>query len=195
MYELPSLPYAADALAPHISEQTISFHYGKHHQGYVDKLNAAVADSDLKDKSLEDIIHAAGKSADQGLFNNAAQIWNHNFFWNSMSPEATAPSDALSAALDDAFGGITGFNDAFKAVATGQFGSGWAWLVAGKDGLEVKSTSDADLPLAQGERALLCCDVWEHAYYLDYQNARPAFVDVFLDKLINWDFASENLAA
>tara|TARA_R110002110_G_scaffold87243_10_gene227516 strand:+ start:267 stop:854 length:588 start_codon:yes stop_codon:yes gene_type:complete len=193
MYELPSLPYAPDALAPHISERTISFHYGKHHQGYVDKLNAAVEDSDLEDKSLEDIIHAAKERSDQGLFNNAAQVWNHNFFWNSMSPDETSPSDALSAALDDAFGGVAGFNDAFKAAATGQFGSGWAWLVAGKNGLEVKSTSDADLPLAHGERALICCDVWEHAYYLDYQNARPDFVDVFLDKLINWDFASKNL--
>ena len=194
MYELPPLPYAADALAPHISEKTISFHYGKHHQGYVDKLNAAIGDGDLKGKSLEDIVLAAKERSDKGLFNNAAQIWNHNFFWNSMSPAATSPSGALANAIDDAFGGVEGFNEKFTAVATGHFGSGWAWLVAGKNGLEIKSTSDADLPLAHGERALLCCDVWEHAYYLDYQNARPAFVGVFLKELINWDFAAENMA-
>ncbi len=191
-FELMALPYAEDALEPHISANTMSFHYGKHHKGYVDKMNDAINGTDMDGMSLEEVIAKAKKDGNQGLFNSAAQTWNHDFFWKSMSPGSTAPSGDLAAAIDKAFGGVEEFGKAFKTCATGQFGSGWAWLVADGDGLAVMGTANADLPLVQDKTALLTCDVWEHAYYLDYQNKRDAFVDVFLNNLINWDFAQEN---
>tara|TARA_R110000868_G_scaffold61059_4_gene185706 strand:+ start:3369 stop:3959 length:591 start_codon:yes stop_codon:yes gene_type:complete len=195
MFKLSPLPYDFDALAPHISEATLKVHYGKHHQGYVDKLNAAVEGTELEGTSLEEIIQAAREKPDQGLFNNAAQVWNHDFFWKSMSPDDSKPSDDLAAAIEKAFGDTDGFKKAFKEAATGRFGSGWAWLVADSGTLEVESTGNAELPLALGSVPLICCDVWEHAYYLDYQNRRPDFVDAFLDHLIDWDFASRNWQA
>jgi Fe-Mn family superoxide dismutase len=192
-FKLEPLPFEPDALDPYISEKTMSYHYGKHHQGYVDKLNGIIEGTDLENESdLVAIIEAARKKDDQNLFNNAAQVWNHNFFWQSMSPEKTQPASGLDAAIDDAFGGVDGFKSAFKDAATGQFGSGWAWLVAGPRGLEVMSTGNAEPAMVQGKTPLLVCDVWEHAYYLDYQNDRGSFVDAFLDNLINWDFAAAN---
>lgn len=192
---LPDLPYARDALAPHISEQTLDFHYGKHHQAYVDKTNDAISGSALADASLEDIVHHAhGK--DQGLFNNAAQVWNHTFYWNSMKQGGGgAPTGAIAGAIDESFGSYDAFKDAFSAAGAGQFGSGWAWLVAVGGKLEVRKTLNAETPLTdKGCVPLLTMDVWEHAYYLDYQNKRPSYISTFLDKLVNWDFANENLA-
>lgn len=194
-YELPPLPYDADALEPHISMQTMVIHSTKHHQGYADKLNGMIEGTELDDQDLSEIIRAAAQKDDQLLFNNAAQVWNHCFFWDSMTPTVTTPSDQLAAAIDDTFDDMAGFKKAFKEAATSQFGSGWSWLVGGADGLEILSTSNASLPLIHGKKALICCDVWEHAYYLDYQNERGKFVDTFLDFLINWDFASGEFAA
>jgi len=192
---LPDLPYGKADLAPHISEQTLEFHYGKHHQGYVDKTNKAIAGTKLEDASLEDIVrHTAGN--DQGLFNNAAQVWNHTFYWNSMKPQGGgAPNGAVADAIDKTFGGYESFKEAFADAGATQFGSGWAWLVA-KDGkLEVRKTLNAETPLTDETcTPLLTMDVWEHAYYLDYQNKRPAYIDAFLDNLVNWDFANENLS-
>jgi Fe-Mn family superoxide dismutase len=189
-FELPPLPYGEDALAPHISAQTLQFHHGKHHATYVTNLNGFVEnDASLQGKSLEEII----LSSDGGVFNNAAQVWNHTFFWNSMRPGGGgAPSGALAAAIDAAFGSLDGFRTAFADAAKTQFGSGWAWLVAGENGLEVMKTANADLPMKHGRKALLTIDVWEHAYYLDYQNRRPDFITAFLDHLVNWDFAAAN---
>ena len=194
---LPDLPYDRNALAPHISEQTLDFHYGKHHQGYVGKLNAAIDGRALDDKSLEEIITTtANDDTAKGIFNNAAQVWNHTFYWNSLSPNGGGnPNGALAEAITKSFGDMDGFHEAFAAAANTQFGSGWAWLVKDGDGLSVTSTSNADLPLAQGQTALLTLDVWEHAYYLDYQNRRPDYVDIFLNELINWEFAGQNFDA
>lgn len=192
---LPDLPYGKADLAPHISEQTLEFHYGKHHQGYVDKTNKAIAGTKLEDASLEEIVrHAAGN--DQGLFNNAAQVWNHTFYWNSMKPKGGgAPTGAIADAINTTFGGFESFKEAFADAGATQFGSGWAWLVV-KDGkLEVRQTLNAETPLTdEACTPLLTMDVWEHAYYLDYQNKRPAYIDAFLDNLVNWDFANENLS-
>ncbi|MEO0400132.1 MAG: superoxide dismutase [Pseudomonadota bacterium] len=192
---LPDLPYARNALAPHISEETLNFHYGKHHQAYVDNTNKAIAGGPLDSASLEDIIHEAhGK--DQGLFNNSAQIWNHTFYWNSIGPNGGgAPTGAVADAIKGAFGSYDTFKDEFAKAGATQFGSGWAWLVV-KDGkLEVRKTANADLPLTEaGVTPLLTMDVWEHAYYIDYQNKRPAYISTFLDSLVNWDFANANLA-
>ena len=192
---LPDLPYRKGDLAPHISKKTIEFHYGKHHKAYVKKTNAAIEGTDLANASLEEIIReAAGK--DQTLFNNAAQVWNHTFYWNSMSPEGGgAPSGDIKAAIKDAFGGYQEFKEAFSNAGTGQFGSGWAWLIA-KDGkLEVQKTLNAETPVTdKAATPILTMDVWEHAYYLDYQNKRPAYVEAFLDHLVNWEFANANLA-
>ncbi len=188
--ELPSLPYPDDALAPHISERTIGFHYGKHHAAYVTNLNGLIEGTDLADASLEEIVSSAGPG---GLFNNAAQVWNHTFYWNSMSPDGGGdPSGALADAVVAAFGSVDGFKEQFKADAVGNFGSGWTWLVEEDDGLAIVKTDDADTPLAHGQKALLTIDVWEHAYYLDYQNARPAYVDTFIEHLLNWEFAATN---
>lgn len=193
---LPDLPYAADALEPHISRRTLEFHYGKHHKAYVDKLNAAVDGTDYEGQSLEAIIAASHKAADTGVFNNAAQAWNHTFLWNSMSPMGGGePSGALAEAINARFGNLAGFREKFKAAALGQFGSGWAWLVRKGGTLEVVSTGNAETPLTDGSTPLLTLDVWEHAYYLDYQNKRDAYIDAYLDRLINWDFAAHNYEA
>jgi len=196
-FELPALPYEKNALEPHMSANTFDFHHGKHHNTYIVNLNGMLDGSDLADASLEDIIKAtAGDPAKAGMFNNAAQVWNHTFFWNSMKPNGGgAPTGELAAKIDSDLGGFDAFKDAFKAAGATQFGSGWAWLVVGDGGkLEVVKTPNAETPLTQGKTPLLICDVWEHAYYLDYQNRRPDFLAAFLDNLANWDFAAENLA-
>lgn len=197
-FELPDLPYAQDALEPHISARTLGFHHGKHHAKYVETLNQLIADTELADKPLEDIILAVkGDAARRKLFNQAAQVWNHTFFWHSMKPGGGGrPSGTLAQAIDRDFGSFDDFAQAFRTVAANEFGSGWAWLVIGPEGkLEVISTHDADLPLAHGKTALVTLDVWEHAYYLDYQNRRPDFISAFLDHLVNWDFAQANFDA
>ena len=189
--ELPALPYARDALAPHISAETLDYHYGKHHQAYVTNLNNLIKGTQLESADLETIV----KNSQGGMFNNAAQVWNHTFFWNSMKPHGGgAPSGNLAAAITRDCGGLDKFKEQFKATAVGQFGSGWAWLVSDKGALKIVGTPNAVTPLAEGQTALLTCDVWEHAYYLDYQNRRPDFVQAFLDHLVNWDFAAQNLA-
>jgi len=191
--ELPPLPYADDALAPHISAHTMSFHYGKHHAAYVNNLNGLIDGTDLADSSLDEIVVGA---APGGLFNNAAQVWNHTFYWNSMSPDGGGdPSGDLAAAIESSFGSIDEFKTKFKADSVGNFGSGWTWLVQDDSGLSIVKTNDADTPLAHGGKAILTIDVWEHAYYLDYQNARPAYVDAFLEHLVNWEFAAANYSA
>ncbi len=194
--ELPDLPYSKSALAPHISENTLEFHHDKHHAAYVDKTNAAIKGTPLDDAPLEDIVRAAAEKGDQGLFNNAAQTWNHTFYWNSMTPKGGGkPTGDLAKAIDDAFGDYEGFKKAFADAGATQFGSGWAWLVAKGGKLEVRKTLNAETPLTEaGVTPLLTMDVWEHAYYLDFQNKRPAYIETFLDKLVNWDFAAENFA-
>lgn len=199
MFELPPLPYAQDALEPHMSAETLNFHHGKHHKAYVDKLNELIASDPLGDMSLDEIIlktHAAESQDTQKIFNNAAQHWNHSFFWRSLSPDGGGmPGQEAIAMFDASFGSFAKFKEQFKEAATGHFGSGWAWVVADGETLEIMTTHDADLPLTHGKQALLTCDLWEHAYYLDYQNARPKFIDGFLDNLANWDFLSQNLKA
>jgi superoxide dismutase, Fe-Mn family len=197
-FSLPPLPYPEDALAPVISSTTIGFHYGKHHRAYVDNLNKAIEGTDLTSKSLEDIVKAtAGDPGRIAVFNNAAQDWNHIFYWNSMRPNGGgAPTGAIADRIKDSFGDYAKFREAFATAAVTQFGSGWAWLVQDRDKkLQVMKTSNADTPMARGVTCLLTCDVWEHAYYLDYQNRRPDYVNAWLDKLVNWDFASRQLAA
>lgn len=194
-YQLPTLPYDADMLEPDMSVETVIVHYSKHHQGYVDKLNAVIAGTDQEDQSLESIIEHAQETQDTYLFNNTAQIWNHNYFWNSISPDRTEPSKTLQKALDAAFGSLDGFHKEFKNAATSLFGSGWTWLIQSKSGLKILNTANADLPLSHGLKPLVCCDVWEHAYYLDHKNKRDEYVDTFLKHLINWEFVSENLSA
>ncbi|MEX6632083.1 superoxide dismutase [Hyphococcus lacteus] len=193
---LPDLPYSKTALAPHISEQTIDFHYGKHTAAYIDKMNAAIKGTDLDGAALEDIVRAADEKGDQGLFNNAAQSWNHIFYWNCMAPNAGGkPQGDLAKAIDDVFGDFDGFKKAFSDAGATQFGSGWAWLVAKGGKLEVRKTPNAETPFTEkGVTPLLTMDVWEHAYYLDYQNKRPDYIASFLDNLVNWDFVAENLA-
>ena len=193
---LPALPYAENALDPHYSARTISFHYGKHHKTYVDNLNKLIAGTPLESKSLEEIITAsAGDSSKAGLFNNAAQVWNHTFFWNYMRPGGGgSPKGDPAARIDSTFGSYEKFAEQFKAAAVGRFGSGWAWLVLDGGALKITSTANADTPMAGKQTALLTVDVWEHAYYLDYQNRRPDFVQAFLDHLVNWDFVAANLA-
>lgn len=194
---LPPLPYARTALAPHISEQTFDFHYGKHHQAYVDNLNKLIDGGAYAKATLEEIVKdSAGDKEKQGVFNNAAQVWNHTFYWKSMKPKGGGkPSGAVAEAINKAFGDYESFKTSFANVGATQFGSGWAWLIA-KDGkLEVRKTPNAETPLTEkGATPLLTMDVWEHAYYLDYQNKRPVYISTFLDSLINWDFANENLA-
>lgn len=195
VFLLPALPYAQDALEPHISARTLSFHYGKHHQAYVDNLNKLAAGAKMAGLPLEEIIRqTAGKSDQAGLFNNAAQVWNHTFFWSSMKPNGGgAPTGKLAERINAAFGSFDAFKTAFSEAAMTQFGSGWAWLVQEGDTLKIVKTSNADTPLAHGQTALLTCDVWEHACYLDYQNRRKDFVQAFLDHLANWDFAASQL--
>jgi Fe-Mn family superoxide dismutase len=196
-HQLPALPYSLDALEPHISARTLEFHHGKHHAAYVTNLNNLVAGSELADHSLEDTILAvAGDASKAGVFNNAAQVWNHTFYWQGMKPGGGgAPSGELAAKIDADFGSFDAFKEQFKAAGATQFGSGWAWLVLDNGTLKITKTGNADLPLAHGQKALLTMDVWEHAYYLDYQNRRPDYMTTFLDKLVNWDFVAANLAA
>ncbi len=193
-FTLPPLPYAADALEPYMSANTFSFHHAKHHKAYVDKANAAIEGTPLADKSDVEVVRAAKEQGNAGLFNNAAQAWNHSFLWNSLSPSGGgAPSGRLKDAIDRDLGGVDKFAEAFKAEAVGHFASGWAWLVAESGTLKITSTHDADTPLVHaGQTALVTLDLWEHAYYLDYQNLRPGFVDAYLAHLINWDFAASN---
>jgi Fe-Mn family superoxide dismutase len=194
-FSLPPLPWPDNALEPHISARTIGFHYGKHHQAYVDNLNKLTAGTPLAGLVIEEIIQqTAGKPDKAGIFNNAAQVWNHTFFWNSMKPNGGgAPTGKLAGMINQAFGSFDAFKAAFTEAAMTQFGSGWAWLVLEGGKLKVVKTANADTPLAHGQKALLTCDVWEHAYYLDYQNRRKDFVAAFLDKLANWDFAAAQL--
>ena len=196
-HQLPELPYSLDALEPHISRNTLEFHYGKHHAGYVTNLNNLVAGTDLEDQSLEaTILAVAGDAAKGGIFNNAAQVWNHSFYWQGIKPNGGGlPSGPLAARIDADFGSFDAFKEQFKAAGATQFGSGWAWLVLDNGVLKITKTANADLPLAHGQKALLTMDVWEHAYYLDYQNRRPDYMTTFLDKLVNWDFVAANLAA
>jgi Fe-Mn family superoxide dismutase len=195
-FELPNLPYEQNALEPHISANTLSFHHGKHHAGYVNNLNNLIKDTDLADKSLEEIIKAtAGDASKAGIFNNAAQVWNHTFYWHSMKPNGGGtPTGALAAKIEEDFGSFDAFKEQFKTAGTTQFGSGWAWLVLENGKLKVTKTLNAENPLHQGQIPLLTMDVWEHAYYLDYQNRRPDYAQTFLDRLVNWDFAAENYA-
>jgi Fe-Mn family superoxide dismutase len=195
-FELPPLPYPKNALEPHTSAQTLDFHHGKHHQAYVTNLNNLVKGSPLENQSLEQVIMAAhSDSSKAGVFNNAAQVWNHTFFWNCMKPQGGgAPGGDLAAAIDRDLGGLAKFKDDFKAAGAGRFGSGWAWLIADKGKLKIVTTPNAGTPMTDGQTALMTCDVWEHAYYLDFQNRRPDFLQAFLDHLANWDFAAANLA-
>ncbi len=196
-YELPELPYDYSALDPVISKNTLEFHHDKHHAGYVTKFNTAVAGTELDEKSLEDVITGiAGDPEKAGLFNNAAQAWNHTFYWNSMKPNGGGtPTGELAAKIDADFGSFDAFVAAFKEAGATQFGSGWAWLVSDNGTLKVTKSGNADTPLTLGQTPLVTIDVWEHAYYLDYQNKRPAYIDVFIEKLLNWDFAAANFAA
>ena len=196
-HTLPALPYGLDALEPNISRSTLEFHHGKHHAAYVTNLNNLVAGTDLEAKSLEDTITAvAGDAGKAGVFNNAAQVWNHSFYWQCMKPGGgDRPTGALADKINADFGSFEAFVEQFKTAGATQFGSGWAWLVLDGGTLKVTKTANADLPLAHGQTALLTMDVWEHAYYLDYQNRRPDYMTTFLEKLVNWDFVAANLAA
>ena len=189
-HKLPELPYAKSALAPHISQETLEYHYGKHHATYVANLNKLIAGTEFAESSLEDIV----KKASGGLFNNAAQVWNHSFYWKCLSPNGGGePSGALAAAIAKNFGSFASFREKLTTAAVTQFGSGWAWLVKNADGsLAIEQTSNAATPLRDGKKPLLTVDVWEHAYYIDYRNARPAYLEAFW-KLANWDFAAANL--
>lgn len=191
-FTLPELPYAIDALAHAISRETLEFHWGKHHQTYVNNLNNLVEGTDWAEKSLEDII----LGAEGGLFNNAAQVYNHTFFWSSMTPQGGGePKGALKDALVATWGSVEAFVKAFSDAAAGNFGSGWTWLVKDADGkLSILNTSNADTPIRHGLKPLLTIDVWEHAYYIDYRNARPVFIKAFFEKLVNWAFVEENFA-
>ena len=187
--QLLELPWPKNALAPHISEETIDFHYGKHHKSYVDKLNGQIENTEWQKASLEEIV----KSSSGGVFNNAAQVWNHTFYWNSLSPKGgDSPSGALLKAIERDFSSFEKFKESFTAKALGQFGSGWAWLVKSGGTLKVTSTTNANTPLTSEDKALLTCDVWEHAYYVDYRNARNKYIEAFWN-LVNWDFVSKNL--
>jgi Fe-Mn family superoxide dismutase len=189
-FTLPNLPYDKTALAPHISAETLEFHHGKHHAAYVNKLNELLAGKPEANKSLEDII----MSSEGPVFNNAAQIWNHTFYWSSMKPHGGGqPTGDLAAAITRDFGSFDKFKEEFSNAGATQFGSGWAWLVLEKGKLAVTKTPNADLPMKHGQKALLTMDVWEHAYYIDYRNARPKYIETFLANLANWDFALENL--
>ena len=195
MFTLPPLPYADNALEPVISANTISFHYGKHHKTYVDNLNNLVKGTDFEDASLEKIINeTAGKADRAALFNNAAQIWNHTFYWNSLKGGGGGkPSGKVGQMIDAAFGGYDNFKKEFAATTVSQFGSGWGWLVSDGAGLKIVKTANAEVPFTKGQKPLLTIDVWEHAYYLDHQNKRADYVNALIDKLLNWDFAAQNL--
>lgn len=197
-FELAPLPFAADALEPaHMSAHTFSFHHDKHHAAYVTNLNKLIEGTEMASKSLEEIVKASAKDPSKaGIFNNAGQVWNHNFFWNSLKPGGGGtPTGALADKINADFGSFDKFKEEFKTAATTQFGSGWAWLVVDNGTLKVTKTANADTPLAHGQTPLLTLDVWEHAYYLDFQNRRPDYITNFLDNLANWEFAAANLAA
>lgn len=196
-FELPALPYPADALKPYMSAETFSYHHGKHHAAYVANLNKLIEGTDLANKSLEEIIKATfGDPNKAGIFNNAAQVWNHTFFWESMKPGGGgAPTGPIADKINADFGSYDKFVEAFKTAAATQFGSGWAWLVLEDGTLKVTKTPNAENPLVHGQTPLLTLDVWEHAYYLDYQNRRPDFINAYLEHLVNWDAANARLAA
>jgi Fe-Mn family superoxide dismutase len=191
-HTLPPLPYAMDALQPHISKETLEFHYGKHHQAYATNLNNLIKGTEFENMGLEDII----KKSSGGIFNNSAQIWNHSFFWNSMKPNGGgAPTGALADAINKKWGSFDAFKEAFTKSAVGNFGSSWTWLVKKADGsVDIANTSNAGTPLTTADKALITIDLWEHAYYIDYRNRRPDFVGTFLKSLANWDFAAKNFA-
>ena len=195
MFTLPPLPYAENALEPVISANTMSFHYGKHHKTYVDNLNNLVKGTDYENASLEKIINeTAGKADKAGLFNNAAQVWNHTFYWNSLKGGGGGkPSGKIAQMIDAAFGGYDNFKKEMSATTVSQFGSGWGWLVLDAGALKIVKTSNAEVPFTKGQKPLLTIDVWEHAYYLDQQNKRAVYVDAVIDKLLNWSFAAQNL--
>ena len=189
MFTLPPLPYAKDALAPTISAETIEYHYGKHHQTYVDNLNKLTAGTEFANMPLEDIV----RKSSGGIFNNSAQVWNHTFFWNCLTPKGAGKPSGAAAAIDKSFGSFDKFKEQFSQAAITQFGSGWAWLVKKADGsLAIVQKSNAGNPMTDGDKPLLTCDVWEHAYYIDYRNARAKFVENYW-KLVNWDFVAKNL--
>jgi superoxide dismutase, Fe-Mn family len=195
-FSLPSLPYPKNALEPHISEETLSFHHEKHHQTYITNLNKLLEKSDYSQDSLEDIIKKTSKKSDcAGIFNNAAQVWNHTFYWHSLSPNGGGkPKGTLAEKINQDFESFENFKTAFTQAALTQFGSGWAWLVFDNGALKVVKTGNAETPLTDGQTPLVTCDVWEHAYYIDYRNRRPDYVSTFLNHLINWDFAAENFS-
>ena len=190
-HKLPELPYALDALAPHISKETLEFHYGKHHQTYITNLNGLIKGTEFENMSLEDIV----KKSSGGMFNNAAQVWNHTFYWMGLSPKGGGePKGALADAINKKWGSFAKFKEEFTKVAVGTFGSGWGWLVKKSDGsVDLVSTSNAATPLTGADKPLLTCDVWEHAYYVDYRNLRPKYVEAFWN-LVNWDFVAKNFA-
>jgi Fe-Mn family superoxide dismutase len=193
-FELPELPYARDALQPHMSSETFDYHYGKHHKAYVDKTNGMLGEKGLEGASLIEVIRAGKDKGDKGLFNNSAQIWNHSFFWQCLAPEgSTSPSGKLKEMIDSDFGGHDALLEALQTESANHFASGWGWLVLNNGKLEVTSLHDADSPVAHGMTPLLTLDVWEHAYYIDYRNARQKFVEAVIDSVANWDFAAENL--
>lgn len=193
----PPLPFAMDALEPYgMKAETFEYHYGKHHKAYVDNLNKLTEGSDLANKPLEEVIQSSYKDGNAGVFNNAAQVWNHSFFWNCLKAGGGgAPTGDLAAKINSAFGSYDKFKEEFSNAAATQFGSGWAWLVDDGGTLKITKTPNAENPLVHGQKALLTLDVWEHAYYIDFRNARPAFIKNFLDNLVNWDFVAANLAA
>ena len=195
LYKLPPLPYADDALAPIISVNTLRFHYGKHHQGYVDRYNELTRGTPMAGRPLEDVIKEAAKTPEKAtLFNMGAQIWNHTFYWNSLHPKGGGePKGRLKDKIEASFGGLQKFREELALKATGLFGSGWAWVVEDRGKITVLQTKDADTPFVRGQKPLLTIDVWEHAYYLDYQNRRKEYVDAVLNKLVNWEFAAKNL--
>lgn len=196
MFKLPELPYGYDALAPTVSADTLRFHHDKHHKAYVDKTNGMLGQAGLEGRTLEDVVREARKRGDNALFNNAAQAWNHAFFWDCMTPQTQPPSGDLAQAIQKAFGSLEDFKKAFVQEGVGHFGSGWVWLVTGGEGLKVISTHDADDTLVRdGMFPLLVCDLWEHAYYLDYQNDRAGFLNRWFDGVANWAFAEKQLAA
>ena len=193
-FTLPDLPFAKDALGPHMSAETLDYHHGKHHKAYVDKTNGMLAEKGLTDASLIEVIKAAKEKADKGLFNNAAQIWNHSFFWQCLAPEgSTRPSGQLRDLINDSFGGEQAMLNKLATESVNHFASGWGWLVLNDGKLEVTSLHDADTPAVHGLVPLLTIDVWEHAYYIDYRNERPRFVKSVLENIINWDFVAQNL--
>jgi Fe-Mn family superoxide dismutase len=195
-FSLPPLPYARTALAPHISENTLNFHYGKHHQAYVDNLNKLVAGTPMENQSLEEVIKQSWAEKKTPIFNNSGQVWNHTFYWHSIKPHGGGhPTGLVADKIKQAFGDYEGFKKAFAEAGATQFGSGWAWLVLNNGHLEVRKTPNAETPLTEaGVTPILTMDVWEHAYYLDFQNARPKYIETFLGELVNWDFANANLS-